>query len=252
MYFLSVGAIFKNEEHCIKEWIEHYLSHGVEHFYLINDSSTDASVEILQFYINKGIVTLYNSAYSYFLSRQCHMYNEFIKPHLNNKDTKWLLMVDLDEFMWSPISKHIPDILNTCEHFGQIQVNHTLYGSNGHIEQPDSIVKYFTKRSENQPSNLPHGNLKYFVNSAYNFESLNVHHASFQNKEHDHNCNIFVLLGPQYFILNHYCCQSLQFWKDIKCTRGDGDAYRVRTESDFHIYDINHIEDLGLFEQNNT
>ena len=41
MYKLSVGTIFKNEEHIIKEWIEHYLYHGVEHFYLIDDNSDD-------------------------------------------------------------------------------------------------------------------------------------------------------------------------------------------------------------------
>ena len=59
-YTLSVGAIFKNEEHCIVEWIEHYLHHGVDHFYLIDDSSADSSVEKCKPYIEKGIVTLFN------------------------------------------------------------------------------------------------------------------------------------------------------------------------------------------------
>ena len=45
MYKLSVGSIFKNESQGIKEWIEHYLNHGVEHFYLINDNSNDNYLE---------------------------------------------------------------------------------------------------------------------------------------------------------------------------------------------------------------
>ena len=60
MYYLTVGAIFKNESHCLQEWIEHHLYHGVEHFYLINDESTDEFMKILQPYINKDIITLYN------------------------------------------------------------------------------------------------------------------------------------------------------------------------------------------------
>jgi hypothetical protein len=32
-YKFSVGAIFKNEEHILKEWIEHYIHHGADHFF---------------------------------------------------------------------------------------------------------------------------------------------------------------------------------------------------------------------------
>jgi len=38
---LGIGAVFKNESHIMIEWIEHYLSHGVDTIYLINDESTD-------------------------------------------------------------------------------------------------------------------------------------------------------------------------------------------------------------------
>ena len=36
----------------------------------------------------------------------------------------------------------------------------------------------------------------------------------------------------------------------MKCTRGDGDNYRVITEEDFKVLDINEITDMDLFEQN--
>ena len=51
IYKLSVGALFKNESHSIKEWIKHYLYHGVEHFYLIDDGSTDNYLEEIQEFI---------------------------------------------------------------------------------------------------------------------------------------------------------------------------------------------------------
>ena len=107
MYKLSVGAIFKNEEHSIKEWIEHYLYHGVEHFYLINDNSNDNYLEKIQCYLDKNIVTLYNACFSNYIGRQKDMYNTYILPNIKDKNTKWLLMVDLDEYMWSPVNKDL-------------------------------------------------------------------------------------------------------------------------------------------------
>ena len=36
-YYLSVGAMFKNESHILKEWLDHYLREGVDMFLLINN-----------------------------------------------------------------------------------------------------------------------------------------------------------------------------------------------------------------------
>jgi glycosyltransferase involved in cell wall biosynthesis len=248
MYKLSVGAIFKNESHSIKEWIEHYLHHGAEHFYLVNDNSDDNFIEKIQEYLDKDIITLVNGNFKYYQGRQKDMYNHHILPHL--KETQWLLVVDMDEYLWSPMDVNIVNILNLCSHIGQIQVNHTLFGSNGHIEQPDSVVKGFTKRSKERKSDFPVGNRKYFINSNFEFNSLSVHNAFFQNPEYDSDSSVFMLLDEPYFVLNHYCCQSYNFWKNVKCTRGDGDHWRSRKEEEFHTYDINDVEDLDLVNQN--
>ena len=34
-YYLSVLGVFKNEGHIMKEWIDHYILHGVDHIYII-------------------------------------------------------------------------------------------------------------------------------------------------------------------------------------------------------------------------
>ena len=45
MYLLSVLCMFKNESTIIKEWFEHYISEGIDHFYLIdNDKQLDLSI----------------------------------------------------------------------------------------------------------------------------------------------------------------------------------------------------------------
>ena len=248
MYTLSVGAMFKNESHSIKEWIEHYLYHDVEHFYLIDDSSTDNTVEIIKPYIDSGIISLFSGDnWAYYTGRQRDMYNRFILPHLH--ETEWLLMVDLDEYVWTPQSNSLYWMLKHFRHLGQIQVNNTIFGSNGFIDQPISLVEGFTKRSMIKPTLSDGcGNRKYFVNSSFKFTSLNVHSAMFLDKNDEiHN---FKLLDIPYFAMNHYNCQSLNHWINVKCSRGDSDNYRVRTIEDFKIYDLNDVEDKELYEQN--
>jgi GR25 family glycosyltransferase involved in LPS biosynthesis len=244
-YTLAVGAIFKNEGHCLKEWIEHYIFHGAQHFYLINDQSTDNFAEILQPYIDKGYVTLNSPIWDRYMGRQHDMYNTLILPNL--KMTEWLLMVDLDEFMWSPTSQDLHWVLSRIPNVGQIQVEHTLFGSNGHKEQPKSLVKGFIRRSVDSPSQNP-GLRKYFIKSTYAFSSLNLHHATFVNKEDENNH--FIVLNDPYFVLNHYNCQSETFWKNVKCTRGDADEYKVRDMELFKLNDQNDVEDKRLVDQN--
>jgi len=244
-YNLSVGAIFKNESHSIKEWIMHYLYHGVEHFYLINDDSDDNFMDIIKEYIDKGKITLFNVKEPYYLGRQRNLYNRFILPRI--KETKWLLMVDLDEYAWSKLDINLYNVLKNCNDLYQIQITECLFGSNGHISQPKYLVKSFTKRRIN---NFNNGSTKYFINSLCEFESLNIHHADFVNKEYCKDTTRFIKIFTDFFCYNHYNCQSLNFWNNLKCKRTDCDNYLVRTPQDFIRLDINEIEDLELYNQN--
>lgn len=53
-YYLSILAMFKNEADIIEEWLDHHIYHGVEHFYLIDDYSTDDVMGRLEPYKAKG------------------------------------------------------------------------------------------------------------------------------------------------------------------------------------------------------
>src|SRR5437870_13519905 len=107
MFYLSVGCMFKNESHLLREWLAHYVHHGVDHFYLINDGSTDDYQSVLNDYQDK--VTLFEATWDYYLGRQRDMYNYYILPKL--KSTQWLLMIDMDEFVWSPQGIDLKTIL---------------------------------------------------------------------------------------------------------------------------------------------
>ena len=54
-----VCSVFKDECHILEEWIVHYLYHGVDHFYLINDNSDDNYMDIIKKYSNH--ITLFHN-----------------------------------------------------------------------------------------------------------------------------------------------------------------------------------------------
>ena len=248
MYFFTVGAIFRNESHCIQEWLNHYINEGAEHFYLINDNSTDNTTDRLQPYIDKGLITLYfsNEPHPHPTGHQRNCYNKFILPHLNNKEMKWLLMCDLDEFVWSKVYNTITDFLKYyVAELAQVQIRPTLFGSNNLIKQPDSLIHGFTKRTAEIPTNS--GSYKYIVNSDYKFSLLNVHHATPENPEYLDK-KYFMIINYPYITMNHYITQSEEFWINVKCTRGDADGFLTRNMELFDGYNsiANATEDFSL------
>jgi hypothetical protein len=63
--------------------------------------------------------------------------------------------------------------------------------------------------------------------------------------------SIFIRIYPEYFIMNHYNCQSRDYWNNTKCTRGDSDHYYIDKKPEhFANFDFNEIEDTELYEQN--
>ena len=71
-HYLSVLAIFNNEGHIFREWLDHYLAEGVDFFYLINNFSEDADVflPILQEY--RSYIHLVDSTVPNFLFTHTH------------------------------------------------------------------------------------------------------------------------------------------------------------------------------------
>jgi hypothetical protein len=252
-YYFSIGTIFKNESHIMKEWLEHYFFHGIEHIYMIDDHSNDNYLEILQPYIDSGRVTLFHSEEPYYLGRQRNLYNRIFMPELVK--TFWFGIFDMDEFLFSVRDIDIRNVLKNCESIGQIQFSHTLFGSNGIIQQPKYVIPNFTKRHiQDNNCNILY---KYIINTNYEFSMLNVHHATFKNLENEKNGKFLLLdyradLENPWFTLNHYNCQSEEFWKNVKCQRGDVDDYAKRDMEIFNLYNTNDVEDLRLLEQNKS
>jgi hypothetical protein len=256
-YYFCVGAVFKNESIILQEWIEHYLFHGAQHIYLVNDQSTDNYLPILQPYIDKNIVTLMHTQEPIYEGRQRVIYDTFFLPLLHQKVMKWLFICDLDEFLWSAHFVDITHVLKMLENLAQIQIDSDLFGSNGLEKQPKYIIPHFIRRAPYPEDIKKTRNFKYIINSHFAFRTLGVHTAYFQDEQY-HSGKYFQRIDystdkeKPWFVLNHYVFQSKDYWTKIKMTRGDLDNHRKRTIDNFFDNSINYnqIEDNRLFEQN--
>ena len=47
-YKLSLCTVIKNEVEYINDFLEHYVNQGIEHFYIINNNSTDGVVNFIE------------------------------------------------------------------------------------------------------------------------------------------------------------------------------------------------------------
>jgi hypothetical protein len=248
MHNFIICSVFKNESHILDEWISHYIYHGVDHIYLVNDFSSDNYQEIIEKYADK--VTLFqNDIVTREVGRQIQIYNKFFTPLLNT--SKWLSILDMDEFLYSPYSINLQNMLKLYEDYSQILVDWVHFGSNDHILQPNSVVEGFTMRAFYGKDKQYYSYKNIFKTQT--FIKFGIHRC-------ETNGTIIYLKNSDtsetpHFLINHYTIQSFEFFMKIKKTRGDCDNWFdhinfKRDEEYFKNYDDNDISDLKLYEQN--
>lgn len=132
---LAVGAIFRNEAPFLDEWLTMHRAVGVGHFYLYNDQSTDDFRQVLQPWMQKGLVTLIDWPNS---RNQKDAYNDCIRRF--RCQTRWIAFLDVDEFLFSPESRDLRIVLRDYDGVAAVFVYWCMFGSNGHIKRPRGSV----------------------------------------------------------------------------------------------------------------
>jgi len=74
----------------MREWLEHHMGHGVDHFFLIDDGSTDDIMDILSSYIVKGLVTMMPTSPKEQPFRQSGIYKKTYTKIVANNESKWI------------------------------------------------------------------------------------------------------------------------------------------------------------------
>lgn len=152
---ISIISQFRDEAKYLKEWIEFHLLVGVDDFYLTNHLSADNYLEVLQPYIDKGIVKItnllkdVNVGENSFKNEQLLLNHSMpiINKHIKESDSDWFIYLNVDEFLYPTKENNLKDILIKFDsNVGQIGVNWRLMGnSNYRLKDGELIIEKLTK-----------------------------------------------------------------------------------------------------------
>jgi hypothetical protein len=210
----------------LKLWLDHYLWQGVQHFYLIDNGSTDNPMSILSDYINKGLVSYF---YRPKKASQVQNYRNIFAKHIWIQ-TYWLAVVDLDEFLYG-VDNKLSTKLKSLEYYNLIYCNWFVYGTSGCIKHPTDV----------RLSNIHrHPNID-LVNTKYIFKPLSVIHPSqlwihwlvYPNSNRKIETGNKIRVANNLIRLNHYVCQSEEFFTKVKSVRGDATHHGNKWTRDF-------------------
>jgi len=231
----SIGAIFNNEAPYLKEWLDHYINRGAEHFYLINDKSDDNYIEVLEPYIKNNYITLFDILETRDHTRegrQSDAYNHFFLP-IKNK-SEWFLICDIDEYIWSTKNLKITDSLSLLEKndIYYYEIPQILFGSNGYKIQPQNIVNSFTKRQ------IINEKYQKFIKKHFQFKPIFKSEKVNKFIVHWHfsSCEkmrpFFNDPNECLFRYNHYRLQSEEKWK-INLNKKDVNNFIPKISTNF-------------------
>lgn len=242
-HYLSVCAIAKNEGPYFEEWIDWHLAQGVEKFYIYDNESTDGTREILEPYIKRGIVD-----YKYWPGRkqQLPAYDDCFER--NRFSSRWIAVIDMDEFIVPIKHKSIPEFLKGLEAFAAVEINWLVYGSSGRkAKTPGTIMERF--KCHSLPDNILNRHVKTIVNPRRIFNMIGCHEAAriSGNAADSHGNTInrnFRDREPQQDVIriNHYAVKSYEEFMG-KRARGRARTTGYRPEEYFTQYDLNDIEE---------
>lgn len=133
-------AVFRDEAEYLDEWLTFHSYMGVDKFYLYNDSSSDNYREVLKPWIEANKVQLLSSKGR----KQKDIYNHCIRRR--RFETRWLALIDIDEFLWSPSGKSISELLSRYEGIACLMVRWVLFGSSGKTSKQKSVLESYTQR----------------------------------------------------------------------------------------------------------
>jgi hypothetical protein len=240
---LAVCAIAKNEGPYFKEWIEWYLKQGVEKFYIYDNESTDSTKEVLAPYIESGVVD-----YTFFpgQKQQLAAYDDCFERH--RLETRWLAVIDLDEFIVPIKDKTIPEFLHGMEKFSVVEINWLVYGSGGAKKQePGTVMERFHKHS--LPEHRLNTHVKSIVDPRRVCTMTGCHEAARIAGSAADSHGVPLTKGfrdrvPQQDVIriNHYAVKSYEEFL-AKRARGRARVATLRDMGYFESYDLNDIED---------
>jgi hypothetical protein len=281
-FYLSIVAIFKNEKDILTEWLEHHHRQGVEHFYLIDNGSTDDYKTAIAPY--RHLVDLVVDPQRY---KQPEHYNRhFLKK--SKSESEWVMVIDLDEFVYAQkgpkgLFRSITDYLRSLDDtIGQVYIPWKEYGSNGHLQQPPrqsggclaNFIRRKLYRNETQTHTKTITRTRYLTRMWIHHSFIQTDHAreiTSDGRPRQTGDGTGVGVGTSAPVLpymapisetilkrsalhcNHYYSRSFEWFRQVKMTRGSASAQSDEKDlclNRFNQWNLetNQVVDMGFLQ----
>lgn len=244
---LVICAIFQNETFFLKEWLEYHRLVGVEHFYLYNNLSTDHYLEVLQPYIDQGVVELFewpvetSNQREYLDLLQLPAYNQALE--IVKETASWAAFIDLDEFLVPVRHDNLLEMLDEYRSCAGLAINWQVFGTSWIDTLPEGaliIENLIWKAPKDQGLNTI---VKFIVQPIYVKSIPNPHAFEFLDGYHAVNSRGVPLrpnqMGQEVVIdtikINHYWFGTKEWFENHKIPRREKWGLKMTQE---HLEEI--------------
>ena len=193
---------------------------------------------------------------------QQELYRKYFGKYIRNSGAGWLVIVDLDEFLYAKSDEGLANLLSTLpEQVGSVSIPWKMFGSAGHVAHPTGrVVDNFLLRQKYDDNHQVNVKSVYRIN-AIRMQDIDPHTSgieegfvyvddAFRPIKRDNLMQTSERkLREALLALNHYPIQSEEFFRDVKIPRGDvhcAAGEGIRDMAYFKSYDKNDVTDGEL------
>ncbi|MBO4230718.1 MAG: glycosyltransferase family 92 protein, partial [Bacteroidales bacterium] len=129
-HHISLCIMFKDEAPYLQEWLEYHLMVGVDHFYMYDNNSSDGYENVIESYLNEGLITLIKWPKEH---AQVEGYEDCIRRFQTESD--WIGFIDVDEFLVPVAEESLVTFLDRFSNRSAVLVYWRFFGSGGMIQR---------------------------------------------------------------------------------------------------------------------
>lgn len=246
---IGICTIQRNRGKWIREWVAFHHVVGITHFYIYLHRCTDNSKEIVAelqksfniqcFEVNEDTARPQLVAYE-------HAYQTF------GHEIDWMAFIDGDEFLFPSRDTSLESVLQEFQYqkLSALAVYWQCFGSSGHISDPNGLViEDYTQRARldflanKHIKSIVKGGQGPHCSSAGNAHLFNTIYGTVDELMRPIHKGLMDELNPSYekIRINHYVCQSYEYFKSFKQHSGSADAgaESIRSEEWWNTHNRN-------------
>ncbi|NBT48715.1 MAG: glycosyl transferase [Actinobacteria bacterium] len=252
---LAIVTIQRNRGKWLSEWFAFHHLQGVDRFIFYAHRCDDETPAVIAALGNKVNITAY-SIPDNTERPQLAAYNHAYRNHGHESD--WFAFIDGDEFLFTTDALDLKASLQEYQYkkISAVGVYWACFGSNGHLKEPAGLItQNYTRRApldaefNRHIKSIVRGHQGAHFQAGQNAHLFSTIYGTFDEIGRPINSGISEHApSTTRFRINHYVCQSREFYEKFKRSSGAADAGAnvIRPETWWEMHDRNDEQDYLL------